>query len=256
MTPQLLFISLFAVLSLTLGCVGTEVGNPGTVDASIEFTVLPAPPGSLVIAGGVTIDEAWLVLDDFELRRAENCNGADEVELEMPAFVEIISGRELPSPPTLIENSGAFCRLEMKFEPPDLSPADPLPEGVPDSIRSHSVLVLGHTANGVPFRIEGEFSDRLRFRTESDDPFLLEDGAHRLFVGFDLHAWFADVDLETAEISSDNTILLSSEDNTQLFNTFGNAFGRSPTLFRDANRNGVLEDSEVAGALGRGELEE
>lgn len=256
--PVFLALAIVAVhcALICVGCAGTEVGNPGDQDANgtIEFTArAEATAGGLTLASGIEVTEAWFALDEVRIDGVERCldESSDEdhdEDLTRRAFVEVVSGLELPSPVAFSEMPGEFCRLRMRYEASE-APTE-LPVGTPAALHEQTVLIRGFTPSGVPFELRSRDEFETELTAPEGMPFALETGQHRLFVAFAMQTWFAEVDLDALADAQGGEMLVIDEDTEgDALDVFEDALSQSARLYRDVNLDGVLDASELVTVL-------
>lgn len=244
-----LVLSFLFVAGLILeGCAGTdvagtEIGNPD--DVSVSVVGLNSDLGRLSVLAqstGTTVSEAQVVLAElqFKMMSAGNGNG-QEANFKGPYVADLLNDQTTPDLGTVRIPPGRYKQIEMNFEKLE---ADEIPEGISpsDPIVGHSYYLEGSREDGVPFAASLELTEE--FRLESDDGFSLgEHGPTRLFVAFDLSAWFVGVDLSSAQVVDDE-ILIDESHNTELLDILKENIKTSARLFEDQNENGTLDPGE------------
>lgn len=242
------------IVALFTACSGTEVGNPATNDdaiAQLEFTAYAGDPGGLTLASGVTIDEAWIVLNGARFLTSAECVEGQEGEAEVieePTFaIELISGREYPSAPLRSMPPGSFCELRLDLTSTETAE---LPEGADAALSGHSLLVRGHRADGVAFTILMEEDEALELDARMM-PFDLEKGEHSLLIGFAIDEWFINFDLSA---QPNDELIIDEASQSELLDTFKENFQHSLRLFRDSNNDRILQADERTAPLATSSL--
>lgn len=238
------------VVALAGGCDGSHIGNPS--ELSLALTGYDgSEPGALTLASGVTVDEAWVVVDRVRLRTAEECGKRDELtDVPAPLVAELVDGVMLPGKPEVEAAATAYCRVEVRFDDLD----EGVVEGVPDDLPGRSILVRGARADGVAFEVAADVKDSFRLDAE-DEPFELPEGAAGLLVGFAMDEWLEATALDAAEVGTrdgDPLIVIDDASNDDLYDAFRDAVRESARLFRDQDRDGRLDRAERDVVLGRG----
>jgi hypothetical protein len=233
------------------GCTGSHIGNP-TARLSLALTGYDsADSGELTLSSGITVDEAWLVLDRVRLRTAEECGRRDDsTDVPAPIAAELVGDVMLPGRPVLEAQATDYCRVELRFdglEPEAL-------EGAPAELSGRSILVHGERADGVAFEVAGELVDSFRLDAQ-ETPFALPEGDAGLVVGFAMDEWLDGTALDAADVGTRDGapfIAIGAGDNEPLFRGFRDAIRESARLFRDDDRDGRLDASERTEVLGVG----
>jgi len=242
--------SLALATVLAGGCTGSHIGNPTELTLALRgYDASEA--GALTLSSGVTVDEAWLVLDRIRLRTAEECGKHDDTtDVPAPIAAEIVSGQMVPGRPELDAQATTYCRVELRFDDLDPDVLGDVPADLPD----RSVLVRGRRLDGVAFEIAADYKDSFRLDAEAM-PFTVPEGNGGLLVGFAMDEWLDEAELAAADVGTRDGqpfIAIGPGDNEPLYARFRNAVRASARLFPDQNRDGALNASERAEVLGVG----
>ncbi len=236
------------LLSLYLAsCAGTEVGNPQDAEVSVQVQGLDrSTPGALTLASGVTIEEAWLVVEGVSLRTGQECDETVTTNYDFINVVELIEGVEYPGYDMATLPAREYCRFIMDLHAPTV---DELPAEATDELEGHSIFLRGTTPDGTPFEIRHEESESLEFHGR----FTLRPETQALFAVFEVDRWLSPEQLEKADDGESPTIVISEDSNSDLLEDFLEALEESGILVRDENEDGVLQDEELDFPLARGD---
>jgi hypothetical protein len=223
----------------TAGCTGgTETGNPSFTGA-LSYTGYDSEPSV------ATVDNAWLSLGRVSFSTLGGCELGGGTSFDVPALGvgdHAAGAHNFTSFKTTV---GSYCNVELPFvrvtETSALGAA-------PAELVQHSVLLIGHTPDGTPFRVLSAVP--LTVVLNISAPFELADAEGKLLFVFDFSQWLKDVDFASAA-QTDGSIEISDEQNSDLLEQLEDSLPRGVLLYRDADGDGVLD----AGAtpLGRGE---
>lgn len=225
-----------ALAALTVGCVGTEVGNPQeTADVTVEFSVVPEDQRALTLDNGIELDSVWLALEEVGLRETARCDESERFDDESPFAVELLTGRELPDAPMLSLQTTNFCKMELELEPFE---SDEFGE-IPPEIATSSVFISGRLEDDTPFEVELEIDDTI----ELDGPFEAR-GVTRLIVAFDLNTWLTADSFADVQTDPDGVLRLSELSSPDAAEQISDAIIRSGRLVRDINNNGTFDQDD------------
>lgn len=251
------------------GCVATDVGNPddGEFAATVDFVGYEeetAPESSepkvtgLTLASGVEIDRVVIGFDRFKLRDARQCEGDNEIDIEMFVVSELLEGSDYPELPRIVRDVRRFCRFELEVK--KVSALDQ-PDGAPDDIVDRAVWIEGSLADGTPFTVETREDDKLRLEPAEGEFFELPDGESRLFLAFDMSTWFTDLSFddvgeeEEEDPFEDGVLRIDADVDEDWTKRFRENLVNSARLFRDLNDDGQLDAEERAESLAVGTSE-
>lgn len=244
------------VLVALQSCAGTEVGNPADSE-DIQLALRGydgAKQGALVLGNGDSVEEAWLLLERVELRRAERCGGEsgeeeeNEDTIQGPFAVELVAGQALPVMPMFKTQSQAFCLVELELGA--LESDETLPAGAPPELQGASVLLRGVRGDGEPFMVVAAVDASLRIEAR-DQVFSLTDDNHALLLGFALNVLLDGA--RDVRPSPDGIIRIDDDTDPKQREAFERALRESATLFRDHNRDGAFGDDDLQSPLGDGQ---
>jgi hypothetical protein len=113
------------------------------------------------------------------------------------------------------------------------------------------MIIRGTRGDGTPFLVRLTEDDRFKIEGSQANGFEIADsnGLEQFFVSLSRNTWFEGVDLNTAEVSGDGTIVLDEANNVALWAGVVENVKRSARLFRDLNGDGVLNDNEIDASL-------
>ncbi|OIP38685.1 MAG: hypothetical protein AUK47_11485 [Deltaproteobacteria bacterium CG2_30_63_29] len=227
-------------ISNVSSCAGTDVGNPTMTN--LQFSSYSTQSTALKLNTGVTIEEVWLVLSLAELRQAELCNAMGDEQYLGPFIVEVVSGREYPTP-ILTSIHRSFCQMRLDFVA--LGAADQTAD-IPRELVGNTVFVKGTRGDGQPFTLSFAAQDQdLQFQALGAD-FRLSDDEHNLFVGFDATTWFPDaMSIERLNTTPVDELAITMETNIDLVSQFEFNFKHSAGLFDDVDDDAILNEFEI-----------
>ncbi|MCA9537207.1 MAG: hypothetical protein KC593_26180, partial [Myxococcales bacterium] len=126
----------------------------------------------------------------------------------------------------------------------------PLPLGAPAELETSSLVVQGLTASGRRFTIA--LDDEMDIDiVAAMGSFLVAPERSRLVLSFDIAQWFSDIDLDALAPSSDGSVRVDADTNTDALTAFEASFLGALELGLDRNGNATLDDDEER--LARGE---
>jgi len=224
------------------GCAGTEVGNP-VEESQLALTARSSDPDvrlgeSDAGAAGTTIDDIWVVLGDLRFVEDDDCSSDRDTRVTVrgPIVAEISQGTELL---TALLADSQYCRVRVP-----LDRATSLDGDVPAELDGHSLLLTGHRADGVPFRIRSRDKRELELRSRGA-PFGLGEGSRSMIMAFDAGAWLHGIDLASAVPNAQGEVLIDQGSERALLATFEANLADSLALFRDVDADGALDASDL-----------
>ena len=248
-----IFVAVITILFLVgpgASCVGTEVGNPQSEFAEVSLQargVERVTPSGLTLANGITFSEVWIALEDVEFKGGPDCDIEADADFERPNVVELISGEAFPGYDFTDVTPGEYCQVNVHLATLE----EDLPAGAPEELADFAILARGTRPDGRPFELRSSSSRDLVLK----GVFELSRGKEPLFLLFALNEWFALDALEDAE-SDEELLLISSSENSDIFSDFEDRLEPSIFLVRDANDDGILQESELQSPLARGRSDE
>jgi hypothetical protein len=257
---KLRWLLLSSLLTLWVGCAGTEVGNPADTDLQVAVRGYDSSQrGALVLGSGDVVESAWLVISEMEFKAVSpqgGCEGDQGEEREVPAqkggpfAVELVTGQALPATPTFKLLDGTFCRLELKVAPLEQGVAV---QGAPQALMEGASLVLkGARADGQPFVVEARLDVQVKLEP-AGQRFALEMGTQGLLLGVSLDVLLAGSGLDRAQASPDGVIRVDFSSDSQFLEDLSVALRGAMRLFRDLNRDGALGVDDRAAPIAEGE---
>ncbi len=230
-------------LLLALGCSvqsGTETGNPPLfADLQVGLSVRAGAPEVARLPGdlgeGTLVEQAWIAVDRIRLVRGEVCDGPGEREYDLGAVVA-----DLAAGPEVLElegEEGRYCRVRIELSPGEGAP------GAPPTLVGRSVVLVGRRGDGVPFTIASRFGGRLDLRGRDGTSFTLNRAKAAVVVAFDVSAWLAGVDLDSAAVEG-GEIVIDDDRNEELLDAFDEAVEAALSLHRDDDGDGRVGDGE------------
>ncbi len=238
---QTALVGLFSLA--VLACTGTDVGNP-VVDLDFSLHESEVAGGTVareIWAGavpGLTLDEAWVVVDRIRLREGSDCSGQAEFELRGPYFVDLFGQGTLPALRDIEVPGDQFCRFEFRWDAEDM-----VPSNAPSDLQGASLLMTGTRTDGTRFVLKSARNDEFRLDAK-DNTFSLSDATGTLFVSFDAAFLFTGIDLLSAEVGGDGVIRIDKDNNSDLIDIFDTNLADAAKLFDDDNNDGELDQAE------------
>jgi hypothetical protein len=233
-----IFFTLAVTLALA-GCTGTETGNPYSVQLALDaHSSEPTRVAVRVSEGGDVVEQAWLVLDPIRFVEQRGCADADGGEA--PALGAADHARDSFTDQDFeLVYQGAYCRIDVP-----LLTADPaaLPAGAPVELGGASVLLVGRTAAGAAFRISTTMTPTLPVvAVDASGAFAMNPEQNEVLLGFDVAGFLRDVDLSTATLEADGSIIIDATHNPDLLRAFEMSLGAGMELYRDVDGSGTLD---------------
>jgi hypothetical protein len=239
------------LLCLLGACTGTETGNP-SFQGSLGYDAYSSAPNVVALpnalsanqAGGAThVDTTWLVLGDVGFVAQQDCV-ADRPDASAPGLG---AGDHVGSqaPPTdFALPSGSYCGVNL---PMLLSAA--APANAPAALAGHSMLIQGTLADGRSFTLASALHAQLALRATGAG-FELDAQRSGVLIGFDVATWLDTLAWDSAEVDASGRVLVDEGHNSELLSSFEQHVPGGVTLFRDADRDGLLDADPVALAHG------
>ena len=240
-------------MKLALIVAGALVALPAdqkqdTREVSLAMTAYTSDPdrvgaGSAGVAE-LQIEEAWLSYRNVQLRGAAACKTAVAAQIPGPVTADLISGRAIGLPERIELAATPYCGVALTLRR-SRTKADDVPAG----LRGHSILIRGRLADGTRVVLRSRTDQRVWLASRGEGGFSAADG-ERWILAADLARWMSGIDLATAEVSRDGetpTIRIDERHNRELLTTFEESLPHGLGLFRDADRDGGLQDAERTG---------
>jgi hypothetical protein len=240
-----------------LACVGTETGNP-SFDGSLGYDAYSSADSVALLASALSQDiqvdvgSTWLVLGsvDFVPRIGDTCAATDVTSGASQRAPALGAGDHVKSqaPPTQFAlGSGYYCSATL----PLVNTNEP-PASAPTGLKGHSILLQGELSDGRSFELRSSTTVTLALQSQTAQGFELDADQSGVLIGFDLAAWLNDLPWKEAVVGTDdNQILADATHNTDLLGAFEQRLPAGVGLFRDADRDGLLDKDPVALAHGR-----
>ncbi len=247
--PASLTICVCLVVGFWMSCVGTEVGNPQTIESEIEFSGYEHEDArALTLESGITIDRAWLNVESIEFSDAADCDGQEISQMQGPFAFDLLGGRELPSKPILTHHGEGFCKMKVR-----LRTADVLVDGSPDELLESSLFIEGTYEDGTSFTIAAELNATYVLAARDERGFVFDRDSHPL-VGIALDT-LVDATLldESIDRQEDGSVLVDKNNNQNALSGLRRDLRASFRLFDDREKDGEV-DPEVDLLLAEGEL--
>jgi len=232
------------LLALTIAsCAGgTETGNPAVPTLGLQ--VWSSDPKAVAVsqgAGGTVIEEAWVSFGEFIFLGEGECGDMTEFNGEAGPT---LATADLAQAGTRIEielEAGAYCGLVVPLK--KMTPDSELPEGAPQELSDHSIVVKGHRSDSVRFTLAYPEQEELELLGDPG-PFSTDSSAEGLLLSFDVSIWMEAVDLDRAQLSTDGTVRIDEQHNPSLLEAFEMSVECALGLYRDTNRNWTLDEGE------------
>lgn len=225
------------IILLSYACAGgSETGNPAV---PLGLTAWSSDPTQVAIGGGagVVVDEVWVSLGGVGFLVGQQCDedAADDFETDA-VIVDLVAPQ---TQITIDATAATYCGVSL----PITADNTRLPAGAPASLRDHSLVIGGERADGTPFVIELAEDDELELR----GPFTIAptDVGH-LLLALDVALLLADVDLAAALVSTDGVVHVDETRNAELLGELADSFECALQLYRDDNRNGVRDTTDMS----------
>ncbi len=226
----LIRIGLPALLSLSAcdDSAGTETGNPFTQPLTVDAH--SSNPGEVEIAipaGGVLVTEAWLSIDNVEI--SQECAGTERELVGSLGVADHAADEALRADFAALTKS--YCEMYV----PWVIAADG--GQVPAEVVGTAIFLAGETPAGTTFVLRSALTGDVTVAAV-DGPFALAADRGGLFLGFDLATWLNGVELDTALLEADNSILIDGSTNANLLTIFESNVAAGLELYRDVDING------------------
>jgi hypothetical protein len=231
---------LVTLLVCLSACAGTETGNP-SIRGKLSYNAYSSTPAVVALSAALeqtpepkallTVDHAWLVLGDVELRSGADC--ATGPRVHGLGAGDHATGKH--SETELEIAAGSYCGLRFPFEY-----AKDLPQGAPESLTKESVLMRGTLPDGRAFELHSQLQDSLDLRATAGE-FVLDSEHADVVIGFDLARWLGELRWEDATETTDGSVLVSADSNRALLEQFEAALPSGIALFRDHDGDGKLD---------------
>jgi hypothetical protein len=236
----LITIGLPALLSL-VACTGTDTGNPFTQPLTVDaHSSNPGEVEIAIAAGGVVVTEAWLSIADVGMSEC-----AEEKQAEVGNLGVADHAADDALEVTFEARTKSYCEMQV----PWVIAADDAT--VPAEVVGTAIFLAGQTAAGTTFVLRSALTGVVTV-SPVDESFELAEPLGGLFLGFDLATWLQGVDLDSAVLAADNSILIDGTSNTNLLTLFEGNVAAGLELYRDTNENGRPDEaSDVVLARGQ-----
>ena len=220
-------------------CVGgSETGNP-VLQTPIALSLHSSEPELVAVsrgAQGSVIDEAWVAFGQARFLGESECARFGDLDVvgDTLLVADLAEPGAVLSLPT---QRGEHCGLLLPLE---MDTAE-LPEGAPDELHEHSVLLRGERTDGTPFMLGYPEHDELELAMEDG---ALDPAAQPLLLSFDVATWLRDVDLDAATLEDDGSIQIDADHNRALLDRFELNLACSLDLFADEDDDARLGQDE------------
>ncbi len=236
-----ILIALSALLGLS-ACDGTDTGNPFTQPLIVDAHSSRPGEVSIQVAGGdVVVTEAWLSIDDVGL--SEDCGGTSEARSGAIGVADHAADEALHV--DFLVKTTSYCEMQV--------PWSLAVDGaqVPAGVVGTAISLAGQTKAGTDFVLRSALTGTVVVDAVGES-FALAETSGGLFLGFDLATWLSGIDLDTASLENDGSILIDANTNAGMLTTFEGNVAAGLELYRDADNSG-RPDSVDDVVLARGQ---
>jgi hypothetical protein len=237
------------IAPLLIACNVTETGNPPFA-GQMALLATSSDDARVSIGGGgseVTIEEAWIVIDDIRLQSQILCDSGTEIRVVVTAPGAV----DLALSPTIVPfmlPSDDYCRARF----PLARAVAPLPAGAPPTLVDHSVVVIGtRVSDGAAFEARLRETPELDVRSRGA-PFRLDAALRALVVAFDAARWFEGVSLAGATTEPGGNIVIEQGTNDAIADALEANVERSFRMFRDLDEEGDLDPEDESELVAEG----
>jgi hypothetical protein len=234
-------VTLGWALCLVAGCAGTETGNP-VASKKVSLTVHSSKPDVVAISSstqGTVIDQAWVAFGHFAFLRDGECGQiANFMHMGGAAIVGDLAQARLHLEVSV--EPRAYCGMVAPLE--NANPT--LPKAAPVELHDHSIVVLGHRGDGVPFTLSYPQLDELELQPPTSPSFEVKAEGPPLLLAFDAAGWMNGVDLAQATLAQDGSIRIDEGENPALLLVFENNIDCSLELYSDVDGSSDLSASD------------
>lgn len=246
--------SLVCLLSATIGCNSTGVGNPPRSDtvsmaivADDESEGVPSETdggaeGESLSQG--SLNHAVLVLDSIRWRA---CTDATLITVsEGPFLVDLITGESRPPLPDVATPPGGFCGFDAPLSTAARS-AD---------LSGRSLFFSGVRADGVPFLLFSEMRAVLRVRAASGQSWGNQNAPLAVLWAMRPRSWTSRMELADARVSAwgeRRAIVIDIDRNPLLYALIRARLAGLSQLFVDQDADGFLDAEDRAATIGAGD---
>lgn len=238
-----------AVLTLVLAACagGSETGNPVAPPTRLSLGLYSS---AAEVAGfssgtaGTVIDEAWVSFGELVFLEGDDCAMGGDFDTTVPTL--LVADLATPIEISVAAAEGNYCYM---IVPLQRNTQGALPEGAPEELRDHSVVLRGRRQDGTPFILMHPERDELEL-VPLDGELPLHSG-NRLLAWFDVAVWMDGVDLDGAVVeqdeNGDDIIRIDDVNNVAQWGQFENVnLECSMQMFLDANDDARLDDDDPA----------
>lgn len=178
--------------------------------------------------GNAVVTEVWMSVATVDLAACDRDAGTSA---GTSLAAELVNDH-----PSFDVETGTFCGAQIA-----LAPANANPPQAPAELVGRTIVLRGTLADGTPVVIGTALA--LTFQASSATSFTVGD-AEGLLGAFDVAAWLSGLDLSTVTPDADGTLRIVDSTHPALLATFENNLGGALTVYRDHDRDGVLDADE------------
>jgi hypothetical protein len=221
---------------------GSETGNPA-VPTSLALSVRSSDPTTIAVRGGAkitVIEHAWVAFGEIRFLSGDECKLLESFPHEKPT--QLAADLAAPNVRWALDvREGDYCGAVATLE----NSTAKLPQGAPEQLADHSIVLTGHLADGTAFTLAYPQADELELQAISTKkPIEVSTDGPLHLLAFDVAEWLAGVDLASAQRATDGSILIDEQHNLSKLEQFEQNLDCSLSLYADTNDDGVLDDAD------------
>ena len=191
------------------------------------------PISETAFPDGVVVDALWLVVGETRFVDVAACDEPQMVAPQVTALGGLDHAAAMFTERAVELEHDAFCSVGVRLQPS----GDPLPAGAPPELAGASIVVLGRLPDDTSFVIVSRVDTEYELRA-SGGRFDMSETDDGVFLGFDVAAWLADLDLASGTPGVDGRIRIDADDNPDLLAAFEARIGSGLELYRDNDHDG------------------
>jgi hypothetical protein len=221
---------------------GSETGNPA-LPMRIGLNARSSDPEAVAIStgtAGTVIAEAWVAFGEFAFLQGEQCASLGDYDVTGPTL-DVVDLSRSDARITVEVSPASYCGLVVPLH--TATPSAELPDGAPDELAGHSIVLRGERADGTAFVLTHPEQDEIELASEDDAFEVAAEGA-RLLLSFDAAIWMQGVDLDLAELGADDVIRIDGTNNRALLDAFERNLECSLELYEDSDDDGAVGASD------------
>jgi hypothetical protein len=225
-------------------CTGTDTGNP--YPQRLTVSAHSSDTGAFAVRipdGGGVVAEAWLSLDPLGL--IADGDAACDTGIaggDGPIDLGVADHGAGDTTLDITLTAGDYCAMTLPFT----LAAAPLPAGAPAELDGASITLTGTTAAGTDFVIASDLTAEITLTGPGALAF--DEDLGPLFLGFDVAAWLAGVDIDGAGA---DPVLIDPAINADLLADFEANLAAGVELYRDLDGDGAAGPGDELIAAGQ-----